>query len=74
VCHCPPGMFDDDDGGVEDGAHARLLVPTPRASAASATGGGVCNPHTTPFTLIHPLLLLLSPLIRGNVFNLNINI
>jgi len=26
----------------------------PLASAASATGGGVCNPHTAPFPLIHP--------------------
>ena len=26
----------------------------PLASMASATGGGMHNPHTTPFPLIHP--------------------
>ena len=44
---------DDDDGGWRM-ARMRASSFLPLASAASATGGGVCNPHTAPFPLIHP--------------------
>jgi hypothetical protein len=48
-----PGMFDEDDGGWRM-VRMRASSLLPLASAASATGGSVCNAHTAPFPLIHP--------------------
>jgi len=47
-------VFDDDDDGGWRMARMRASSFLPLASAASATGGGVCNSHTAPFPLIHP--------------------
>ena len=47
-------VFDDDDDGGWRMARMHASSFLPLASMVSAIGGGVCNPHTTPFPLIHP--------------------